>query len=121
MVRQIAWIEEKRLYDERRGCGRRAAHRSAVRTATGSGTGAFVPGVRRIPLSELNRSPALGARESGGAPAALAPVRECVALPASVGPVSRSHRPHPAPVREKRTAASLEHIAFVRKTERNAR
>ena len=78
-----------------------------------------VPNVR-FPLSELNRSPAHIARDAGGAPAALAPVRGCAASPASAGPASRPNRLHPVPGREKHRAAQPEHADIVCMTERIA-
>lgn len=115
MVRQPKLSTTKTMHDTRRG--RHAAHRSAQRTAQRPGTGVSLPGVHRAFASELNRSPARTARDAGGAPAALAPVRGCVASPASVDPVSRSHRQHPVPGRENRRAVSPTRTVSVRKTQ----
>ena len=95
MVKRATQLEARLMSYERRACGRRAAHRSAMRTAKGPGTDVFVPGVRRVPLSELNRSPARCARESGGAPGALSPVCGETAPPAPAGPVSQPGSLHP--------------------------
>ncbi len=117
MVRQPQLIVIKTMHDARRGRGRRAAHRSAVRTGQFPGSGVSLRGVHRGIGSQLNRWPARTARDAGGALAAQPPVRGCPSPPASVSPVSRPHRQHPVPGRENRRAASRERTIFIRKTQ----
>lgn len=116
MVRHPQSSTATAMLNVRHGRGRHAAHRSAQRTRKGHVTVACVTECFPCPFSELNRSPARRARDSGAAPPAPAPVRGCPALPASVEPVSRPHRPHPVPGRNKRRASAPESVESVRKT-----
>jgi hypothetical protein len=86
---------------ERRACGRRAAHRSARRTVQAPRMSVSLRGVHRGLGSQLNRWPTPCARESGGAPVALSPVRGWTASPAPVGLVNQPDRMHPGPGRIK--------------------
>jgi hypothetical protein len=101
MVIKADLTDARAMSYERRGCGRQAAHRSARRTVLRHAPSVLLRGVRRGVASQLNRWPARCARESGGAPVALSPVRGWTAFPAPVGPVAQPDRMHPGPGRIK--------------------
>ena len=106
------------MHDMRAGCGRHAAHRSAQRTGLSNDSGVALRRGLRCSASELNRSPALIAREAGGAPAALAPVRGDGAPLAPVGPECQPDSLHPVLGRIKGSAARPEWVDIVRTTRR---
>jgi len=101
MVKRADQLEARPMSYELRECGRRAAHRSARRTVLRHAPSVSLRGVQRGVASQLNRWPAPCARESGGAPVALSPVRGWTASPAPVGLVSQPDRMHPGPGRIK--------------------
>jgi len=101
MVKQADQSVARSMSYERRGCGRQSAHRSARRTVQAPGTSVSLRGVHRGLGSQLNRWPAPCARESGGAPVALSPVRGWTASPAPAGPAAQPDRMHPGPGRIK--------------------
>jgi len=101
MVKRADQCKAQPMSYERRVCGRRTAHRSALRTVQAPGTSVSLRGVHRGLGSQLNRWPAPCARESGGAPVALSPVRGWTASPAPVGLVTQPDRMHPVPGRIK--------------------
>jgi hypothetical protein len=95
MVIKADLTDARPMSYERRVCGRQAAHRSAKRTVLRHAPRVLLRGVQRVGASQLNRWPARCARESGGAPVALAPVRRGTAPPAPAGPVAQPDRMHP--------------------------
>jgi hypothetical protein len=101
MVIKADLTDARAMSYERRECGRRTAHRSALRTAPSLALSVLLRGVQRGLVSQLNRWPAPCARESGGAPVALSPVRGWTASPAPAGPVAQPDRMHPGPGRIK--------------------
>lgn len=101
MVKRADQCEARPMSYERRECGRQAAHRSAQRTAPSLAPSVLLRGVQRGLASQLNRWPAPCARESGGAPVALSPVRGWTPPPAPAGLVFQPDRMHPVPGRIK--------------------